>query len=124
VIILCTGSAEPVGGVPVILAALPPGTFRASGAAMREEPMHTRSFVFQCWASFLIALGVSLVGIAWLPIEAWVRAFVLVAYLYTVNGAFTLAKTLRDRHEGRRLLSRLDEARNEEILRRYAGGED
>jgi hypothetical protein len=39
--------------------------------------------------------------------------------LFSVGSALTLAKTLRDNHEARRLINRLTEAKAEKIIREF-----
>jgi len=40
-------------------------------------------------------------------------------YLFTVTTCFTLAKTIRDKHESQRLINRVKEAKTEKILADY-----
>jgi hypothetical protein len=87
-----------------------PHTFEKNTAAWR----------MQVWASFLVAAGMTLTGILFLPIDIWMRGFMLMGLLFTTGSAFTLAKTLRDDHEAAKLLTRVDSARTEELLTRYA----
>ncbi|MFJ9553510.1 YiaA/YiaB family inner membrane protein [Nocardiopsis sp. NPDC101807] len=50
-----------------------------------------------------ISFGVSFVGvgtgIAYLPVDLWIRAFLGLGLLYVVTSTFTLAKCVRDRQE-------------------------
>jgi hypothetical protein len=57
--------------------------------------------------------------IAYLPVDAWIRAFFGMGLLFSIGSALTLAKTLRDNHEARRLLNRLSEAKTEKIIREF-----
>src|SRR5580658_3743245 len=86
----------------------------------------TPAWIFQVWASFAIAVGTTSIGIAYLPLDAWLRAFLGMGLMFSVGSAFSLAKTLRDNHEAKRLLNRLSEAKTEKIIREYeindAGG--
>ncbi len=61
------------------------------------------------------------VGIAvTLPLETpWLRAFLGMGLVFSVGSSFSLAKTLRDNHEARRLLNRLSDAKAEKILREF-----
>lgn len=79
----------------------------------------TSAWIFQVWAAFVISFVASLVGIAYLPLVLWAKCFVALAYVFTVSSAFTLAKTIRDNHESRRLINRIAEAKAERILREY-----
>ena len=44
------------------------------------------------------------------------RAFLAVAGLYAVTSAISLSKTLRDQHEARTVVARVDEAKLEKLL--------
>ena len=77
---------------------------------------------FQAWASFILAFGTTLVGIGYLPIELWGKAFMAMGVLFTTGSAFTLSKTIRDAHEMERLHNRITEAKAERMLRDYELG--
>jgi hypothetical protein len=76
----------------------------------------TPAFFAQAVASFAVSCGALVVGIAWLPVDPWVRAFLATGALYTVSSAFTLAKCIRDRQEEGYLSSRVDRARVDKLL--------
>ncbi|WP_394840350.1 YiaA/YiaB family inner membrane protein [Pendulispora rubella] len=69
--------------------------------------------------SFVVSVGMTGVGIAYLPVDAWVRGFLGMGVLFTVGSCFSLAKTIRDEHEDKRLISRIDEAKTTRILRDF-----
>jgi hypothetical protein len=70
----------------------------------------------QAVASFAVSLTAVGIGIAYLPVSPWVRAFLAVGILYTVTSSFTLAKCIRDRQEETAVISRVDQARLEKLL--------
>jgi hypothetical protein len=84
-----------------------------------EGTRDTPAWVFQVWASFVIAVFTTGVGIVCLPIDAWQRGFLGMGLLFSVGSSLTLAKTLRDEHESKRLLNRLNEAKAEKIIREF-----
>ena len=88
---------------------------------MQQPPSQTdtSAWVFQAWASFLIAFGTTMVGILYLPVDRWVRGFLAMGVLFTINACFTLAKTVRDNHEAWRLRNRITDAKTEKLLREY-----
>jgi hypothetical protein len=57
---------------------------------------------------------ITLLGIYYMPIDLWIKGFIIMGLFFTVGSTFTLAKTIRDRHESRRdnelmaLFERLD----------------
>ncbi|NIJ14502.1 hypothetical protein FHU38_004903 [Saccharomonospora amisosensis] len=76
----------------------------------------TNAFFVQSTISFGVALVAVSFGIAYLPVDGWVRAFLAIGMLYTVTSAFGVAKCVRDRQEVTELSSRIDQARLEKLL--------
>jgi hypothetical protein len=64
-------------------------------------------WIAYCFISFFVALLL------------WTIGYFLMATLLLVASSFSLAKTLRDQHEARRLVQRLGEAKAEQLLRQY-----
>ena len=78
--------------------------------------LHSAGWVTQTYASFAVSLAALAVGIAYLPGDPWMRAFLAVSALYAVTSSISLAKTVRDQHEASRVVARVDEARFERLL--------
>lgn len=76
----------------------------------------TAAFFVQAGLSFAIALGAVILGIAYLPVDAWMRAFLALGSVFLVTSSFTLAKCVRDAQETSQIASRLDQARVDKIL--------
>ncbi|MGQ0839901.1 YiaA/YiaB family inner membrane protein [Actinokineospora sp.] len=76
----------------------------------------TAAFFAQAALSFSIALIAVTVGIALLPVDPWIRAFLGLGALYAVTSSFTLAKVIRDRQEDAAVASRLDRARMDKLI--------
>jgi hypothetical protein len=51
------------------------------------------------WGGFAVAMGLTAWGLIRMEVNDTYRAYLGVSWLYLVTSAFTLAKTLRDRHE-------------------------
>jgi hypothetical protein len=77
---------------------------------------HSTGWITQTYVSFAVALGALTVGIAYLPGDPWMRAFLAISALYAVTSSISLAKTVRDQHEAHRVVARVDEARFERLL--------
>ncbi|WP_035845409.1 YiaA/YiaB family inner membrane protein [Kitasatospora azatica] len=80
------------------------------------QPRTTSAYYVQAILSFALAAGGLSIGIAYLPVSAWMRAFLALGLLYTVTSAFTLAKVIRDRQEVGEIVTRVDQARLEKLL--------
>jgi len=63
-----------------------------------------------------VSLAGAVVGILYLPINPWQRAFLAMTLLFVVTSAFTLAKVVRDRQEISTVRVRVDEARMEKLI--------
>ncbi len=81
-----------------------------------ELSKSTPAFFLQAGISFGVALLAVGVGIAYLPVDAWIRAFLGIAALYLVTSTFTLAKCVRDQQEASTVRVRLDEARIQQLF--------
>ena len=84
-----------------------------------STPTFTKSstaFYVQAVIAFAAAIFTVLVGIYFLPVDPWIRAFLCLGTLYLTTSAFTLAKVLRDRQESEAVVQRIDEARVDKLL--------
>jgi len=100
----------------------PTGIVLAQSSRMNTNESISRdtpAWRFQVWTSFAIAVFAMSTGILRLPLDAWLRGFLGVGYFFSLASAFTLAKTLRDEHEAQRLLTRIQAAKTERILREF-----
>jgi len=76
----------------------------------------TAAFYAQAAIAFGVSLAGAVVGILYLPINPWQRAFLAMTLLFVVTSAFTLAKVVRDRQETSTVRVRVDEARMEKLI--------
>lgn len=83
---------------------------------METGSIHSPAWVVQTWLSFVLACGVTGMGIWFLPVDVWVKAFMAMGLLFSVGSTFSLAKTVRDQHESESLRKRIDEARVNRII--------
>ena len=60
---------------------------------------NTPAFFAQAALSFGVAAVAVGIGITYLPVDRWIRAFLAIGCLFLVSSAFTLAKCVRDHQE-------------------------
>lgn len=94
----------------------PAGRRHAEDMTNTPASKTTAAFYAQAAIAFGCALLAVVVGIWYLPVDGWIRAFLVVSTLFLVTSTFTLAKVVRDAQETSGLASRLDQARVERIL--------
>lgn len=68
-------------------------------AALENRVADTPLFKFVVWGGFFLAMGLTGWGLLRMEINDTYKAFLGVSWLYLITCTFTLAKTLRDRHE-------------------------
>lgn len=59
----------------------------------------TPMFRFVVWGGFFVAMALTAWGLLRMEVNETYKAFLGVSWLYLITCTFTLAKTLRDRHE-------------------------
>jgi hypothetical protein len=80
------------------------------------QPKPSPAFFLQAAISFGVAVVAVATGIAYLPVDRWVRGFLAIGLLYVVTSSFTLAKCVRDQQEVNAVSTRVDQARLDKIL--------
>lgn len=81
--------------------------------------LDTGAWRFQVWVAFALALATTTWGIWFVPADPWVKGFLMLGLYFTVSSSFTLAKTVRDEHESKKILNRIGEAKAVQMLRQY-----
>ena len=76
----------------------------------------TAAFFVQAAVAFGVAVVAMGTGIAYLPVDHWVRAFLGVGALFLVSSCFTLAKCVRDQQEDATVRAMVDEARRDGLM--------
>ena len=77
---------------------------------------HSAAWEALTWIAFILSFMMTIVGLFFAPVDVWIKGFLGMGIVFLSVSCFSLAKTLRDRHEGRRLINRMDEARAEKFL--------
>lgn len=86
---------------------------------MDSTRFDSSSWIFFVKCSFMCALGGMLFGVAVMPVEIWMRGYMILGTLFLTGSTFTLAKTLRDQFEAGKLINKLAQARTEKLLKEY-----
>ena len=81
--------------------------------------LDTPAWRMQVWLAFGLALFLTTVGVWYLPVDAWMKGYLGLGLYFTVSSAFTLAKTIRDQHEGEKITAKIAGAKAERVLREF-----
>ena len=77
---------------------------------------HSAAWVTFTYISFGASLAMVFFGIYFLPLDLWVKGYLLMGAAMLVQSSITMTKTMRDVHEGGRLVNRMEDARAERLL--------
>ncbi len=69
--------------------------------------------------AFLVAMIGMVIGITYLPVENWIRGYLGMGLFFVVSSTVVLSKTMRDQHEARKLHYKINEVKNERILKEF-----
>ncbi|MFP5320325.1 MAG: YiaA/YiaB family inner membrane protein [Acidimicrobiia bacterium] len=81
--------------------------------------LHSPAWVAVTKLQFGVSVLALTIGLWYLPVEPWIVAYLVMGTLLLVSSTVALTKTLRDLHEGGRLISRVEEAKLERILSQH-----
>lgn len=79
----------------------------------------TGAWILFVWLSFGTSVLVTGLGIAYAPVDVWIKGFFAMGLLFTIGSTFTLAKTIRDNAEAQKQQDRVADVKTEKILSEY-----
>jgi hypothetical protein len=77
---------------------------------------HSAAWVTFTYISFGVSLFMVAIGIYFLPLEPWVKGYLAMGTVLLIQSCVTMTKTMRDVHEGDKLVNRLEDAKAERLL--------
>ncbi len=82
---------------------------------MKEYNPNTTQWNFFAWSSFAVAATMNAFGLWHLPVDPWVRGYLIMGVLFLVGATFTLSKTVRDNQEFEYRLRSKEDSRADNI---------
>ena len=80
---------------------------------------HTTAWNVQVWVSWLVAMFLMFVGTVVIPVDIWIKGYLVMGQMFVVGSTFTLAKTTRDNHEAAKLRNRITKAKTDKLLKEF-----
>ncbi len=81
---------------------------------------NSRGWVFYVKTSFALSICAMVAGILFMPADIVAKGYLAICSLFMVSSTITLSKTMRDEHEGQRLMNKISEAKTQQIIKEYA----
>ncbi len=83
---------------------------------MNDTPRHSSAWVTFTYANMVGSLVLTLGGLFFLPLDLWIKGYMLMGVAMLTSSTVILTKTLRDQQEATKLVSRIEEAKTERLL--------
>lgn len=83
-----------------------------------EMNNHSSAWVTFTYANVIISLGLTFGGLFLLPIDLWIKGYMLMGVTMLVSSTITATKTVRDVQESRKLVNKIEDAKTEQLLMR------
>lgn len=69
--------------------------------------------------SFVISLAAMLAAIVFMPADLMLKGYMALNSLFIVSSTIMVSKTLRDEHEGKKIINKISEAKTNKIISEY-----
>ncbi len=84
---------------------------------MENIQKDTAAWQLFVWVNFTLAVMATGFGVLFLPIDFWFKGYMAMGLLFTIGSTCSLAKAIRDEHEAKKLINKIEQARTEKILK-------
>ena len=83
---------------------------------MNPNTQHSSTWVAFTYLSFGASAFMVGMGIWFLPLDLSIKGYLTMGFLMLVQSCITMTKTMRDNHEGDKLVNRIEDAKAERLL--------
>lgn len=79
---------------------------------------HSGAWIAFNYANVAVALGMTVGGVFFLPLDVWIKGYMLMGIAMLLSSAISVTKTIRDVQESSRLHNKIEDAKTEQLLMR------
>ena len=83
-----------------------------------QNQPHSGAWIAFNYANVAIALGMTVGGVLFMPLDVWVKGYMLMGIAMLLSSAVSVTKTIRDVQEAARLVNKIEDAKTEQLLMR------
>ena len=83
-----------------------------------QNQSHSGAWIAFNYANVAIALAMTVGGVFFLPLDIWIKGYMLMGIAMLVSSSISVTKTIRDVQESSRLLTKIEDAKTEQLLMR------
>lgn len=90
----------------------------------KYQTSNTQAFSTLAWVSFVVSFVGMVLGLVYLEMDLYQKAFIGMTYLFSISSCFVLAKVVRDKQEEGDFIKRIENAKTEKMLSKYISNEE
>ena len=83
-----------------------------------QNHSHSGAWIAFNYANVAIALAMTVGGVFFLPLDIWIKGYMLMGIAMLVSSSISVTKPIRDVQESSRLLTKIEDAKTEQLLMR------
>ena len=84
----------------------------------QNHTSHSGAWIAFNYANLAVALAMTVGGVFFLPLEVWIKGYMLMGIAMLVSSSISVTKTIRDVQESARFLNKIEDAKTEQLLMR------
>jgi len=81
-----------------------------------NQQTHSSAWVTFTYATFIGSVIMVMGGIVLMPLDIWMKGYFAMGVIMLIQTCVTMTKTIRDVHEGSKLVNRIEDAKAERLL--------
>jgi hypothetical protein len=83
-----------------------------------QNQPHSGAWIAFNYAQLAVALAMTVGGVFFLPLDVWIKGYMLMGIAMLVSSSISVTKTIRDVQEAARLVNKIEDAKTEQLLMR------
>ena len=85
---------------------------------------NTQAFYILAWISFIVSFAGMLLGLIYLPLDFYPKAFLGMTYLFSISSCFVVSKVVRDKQEQQDFVKKIELAKTEQMISKYISSDE
>jgi hypothetical protein len=77
---------------------------------------HSNAWISFTYLNAVMSLGLTLGAVVFLPVDLWIKGYLVMGISMVTSSTVILTKTMRDRQETTKLVNKIEEAKTERLL--------
>ncbi len=77
---------------------------------------HSKPWILYTYLTFALSWVFLIIGVLAMDVTYWQKGFFFMGCFFLVGSSISLAKTIRDMHEGQKLIKKIEDAKTEQLL--------